>query len=97
MSIFADLPDTFTETLGQVITITPSGAAARDIYAIFVARPTSDLDITQSGPLFHAKTADVVGLTDGDTVTINTQQFIARTFEPDGQGMTAVYLEADNG
>ena len=93
MTVFDGLADVFTSALGQPVTVTPAGEAARVITALFVSRSTDDVGIVQQQPAIHARSADVSDLADGDTIAVGARSYRARTFRHDGRGMTTVVLE----
>lgn len=94
-TVFDGLPDAFTGALGRAVTLTPVGRAepAVEITAIFIARPVDDLGVVQGQPALSARTEDVEDFEDGDIVTVGSTDYTFRTPEPDGRGMTRVWLE----
>lgn len=94
-SPFDGLADVFVGTLGEAVTVTPTGGSAREITALVVRRPFDDVGITQGRPMFHARASDVSDLADGDSVTIGAEDFVVRELRPDGKGMVNVVLEGD--
>ncbi len=46
-----------------------------------------------SSPTFHARTSDLTGIEEGDTLTVNAQNFVVRVVMDDGTGLTMLQLE----
>lgn len=92
-ALFDGLPDVFIETFGQDVTIQPNGHAPTEIRAIFGNRSDPLLDTSYQEPVLRARSGDIAALSDGDPVTISGVSYVARTFEPDGKGMTTIRLE----
>lgn len=51
-----------------------------------------DAAIAGTQPMCHARTADVSGVSIGNTMTINSVAYVVTGLHPDGTGVTAVML-----
>lgn len=81
------------DEFGGTATVTPAGGVAREISAILTRRTDILLDTSYPEPRLIARTSDVSDLADGDPIVVAGTTYTARTFEPDGTGMTAIRLE----
>lgn len=91
MSIESDFDRaTMIEALGD------PAAKGTDIFnVIFNSEYVVAGEIAGRHPIAHLQSLDVskYGIAVGDTLTINNTNYIVRTVEPDGTGMTMLFLE----
>lgn len=93
MGVFDGLPDAFTGVLGQAVTVTPDGGGPSEIVAIFRSVSEDEFGVVTNRPMLHARADDVSNLADGDTVTVDGEDYTVRVLRPDGRGMTAIEME----
>jgi hypothetical protein len=90
---------TFLADFGQAVRWTISGGRSKTVTAIFdyayeMVDAGSSAGFAVRTPRIVCRSADVVGIGDGDTVLIDGDTFLVRVVMPDGTGMTEVQLEA---
>lgn len=93
MSAFDLMGDALVATLGEEVTVQPSGGAARTIRAEFSMRGVEEGDFVVQRPVITAKDADVSDLDDGDSALARGTTYTIRYRLPDGQGMTDLILQ----
>ena len=93
-SPFDGLPDIFTATFGQAVTLYPDQGAPVQVTAIFNPRSVDALGMSQPEAMLHMRQVDAEGVTDGTYAQIGDQWFRVRAAEPDGKGMVPMRLES---
>jgi len=58
----------------------------------FLAVDLDESEVESTEPTLLARTADVSGLTHGDSLTISAVSYTVRGIQPDGTGMTQIML-----
>lgn len=92
------LEDFFDEEQhGETATWTPASGDAKSIAGIF-NHEFSENSLGTAGaesttPIFVCQASKVPNIAQGDTLTINSQNYSVRQVEPDGQGVVALVLE----
>lgn len=72
--------------LGQPVTVTPVGGEAREIRAVFSAKPAVAFDqVAGYLPTLSMAAADAVGLADGDSVVIGADAYTIRQLHDDSR------------
>lgn len=81
--------------LGQPVSITPAGQPARVVNAVFVQDQAVAFGLVDGvSPTVRITTADAVGLTDGDPVTIGSTGYtVARLREDSVDGDVLIELD----
>lgn len=91
MSFWVDDISALLRDFGTSVTL-PSAAVITAIFdADYVA--VGDMAVESSGPVLTCRTADVSGLSLGQSVTIDAQAYTVRSIQPDGTGVTVLRLE----
>ena len=75
-----------------------AGSGSRDILGIYdnayeAVDAGGTVGFALQQPRFTCRTADVADVVEGDTLTIESQQYIVRIVMPDGTGITELMLE----
>lgn len=78
------------------VTVTYSGGSFVGIFdnAYTDVDAGGGVAISMVDPRLSCRTADVTGVSEGDTITIGGNSYIVRVKMPDGTGMTELMLEA---
>ncbi len=93
--ILTDL-DTFLDSDEYAVQITYNSGTIKGIFDnAFVEDQQDDIDVETLQPQVTVKTSDVTGLTQGDTMTINSVVYNVIGIQPDGTGLTNVLLSQD--
>lgn len=91
MTFWLDDLATMLRDFGTSVTL-PSAAVITGIFdADYVA--VGDMAVESSGPALTCRSADVSGLSLGQSVTISAQAYTVRSIQPDGTGVTVLRLE----
>lgn len=80
-------------TMLQDFGITVTLSDSTEITAIFDDEYRDTLDVAASQPVLMCRTQDVSGLTHGDEVLVEGAPYLARVIQPDGTGITLIFLE----
>jgi hypothetical protein len=86
-----DLSTFFDVTSGFATTATLAGQPVPVIFDAAYAGALSGL-VETTGPQCIAKTADVAGAVQGNTITINAVAYTITGIQPDGTGITTLQL-----
>jgi len=84
---------------GEAATFTPAGGSSSAITVIFdnayeAVDTGGGVSFAVRQPRVTARTADLPGVSEGDTLTIGGTAYVIRIVMPDGTGITELMLEA---
>jgi len=89
-----------TTDFASAATYTPTGGSAATVNGIF-DNGYSEVDmggqvaVASTDPQFTCATSDVSGAAEGDALTVSSVDYTVRRVEPDGTGVTVLFLETD--
>lgn len=96
---FDDLPDVFTETFGQDVTVPALGGGTTTITAIIRTEDGEqsiyDTPTVRGETVMHARTEDVSHMVADDEVTVDGVTYLASPGVDDRKGMTRIPLRLD--
>lgn len=102
MSVFDGLPDVFTGTLGQTVTVLPAGGLVHEITAIVRKRETIDglgeIGAVSTTHYLSARTEDASDIEAGDEIEVSEGEryTVAGGAVDDAHGMTQIPLRAES-
>ena len=90
----------FLADFGVVATYQPEFGPSKSITVIFDNEyfdvdPAGSVTFATQQPKILARDEDIVGIKEGDEITINATPYVIRVVMPDGTGMTEIMLEKD--
>ena len=77
---------------GSTVTKTDASTFVAIFDNDFLAVDVDESEVESSEPTLLARTADVLSLAHGDTLTISAVSYTVRGIQPDGTGMTQIML-----
>lgn len=91
-----DLASDLTEMLSEDDFGTTATYNSAPVFGIFTEeyyeQEIGTAGASTSEPVFYGKTAEMVGIAEGETLTIGVKDFLIAHFEADGDGLTRVVL-----